>query len=59
VAVNSTPSGAWLLRSWDRFVIPKPRAEVVVHFHDAIDPRQFAGDGRVERLTACLQETFR
>ena len=34
--------GAWVLKSWDAFVIPKPFARVAIHLDDAIRASDFA-----------------
>lgn len=39
VPVAAWASRAWHLRSWDRFMIPKPFARVVVAYTDALRPR--------------------
>jgi lysophospholipid acyltransferase (LPLAT)-like uncharacterized protein len=49
----------WRLRSWDRFVIPKPfarvRVTVGVPFEPRLDGDRLA-DGEVERFVAAMDE---
>jgi len=51
---------AWRLRSWDRFVLPKPFSRVYVAFGTPFVPR-FTGDGladgEVERFVAAMDAT--
>jgi lysophospholipid acyltransferase (LPLAT)-like uncharacterized protein len=43
---------AWRLRSWDRFVIPKPFARLCVFYGDPIEVPANASDGDLERIGA-------
>lgn len=66
VPVASAARSAWRLRSWDRFRVPKPFANVVVAYGDAIDvPPGLEGEAlepwrvRVERALAEHTESVR
>jgi lysophospholipid acyltransferase (LPLAT)-like uncharacterized protein len=58
VPIGVTADRAWRLRSWDRFMIPKPFARVTIAYGDptkvaAPTPRAAAGEGqRFEQLMA-------
>jgi lysophospholipid acyltransferase (LPLAT)-like uncharacterized protein len=49
---------AWRLRSWDRFVIPKPFARLVVTFSDPIHAPADATDERLEELGNHVRATM-
>ena len=59
VPVGAWASSAWRLRSWDRFMVPKPFARVVVAY---AEPTWVEGDGareaaaQVERFAALQRE---
>jgi len=51
--------GAWRLRTWDRFVIPRPFSRVTIVFDELLDvPRRLDEDGFEERRRQ-LEETMR
>lgn len=57
VTLFATATRAWHLGSWDRFMIPKPFAKVVVHFGDAtlVDGETPAdAERQAERFAAML-----
>lgn len=44
--VGALVSRAWIFRSWDRFVVPKPFATITIRYADPIQPAgNRAGDG--------------
>jgi lysophospholipid acyltransferase (LPLAT)-like uncharacterized protein len=50
VPVDASASRAWRLRSWDRFMIPKPFARVTIAYDEPIRvPADTARDGNDER----------
>lgn len=52
VATAACASRAWTLSSWDRFVIPRPGAEVFVAYGDPIEVATDGSAGDVERWQA-------
>ena len=60
VPMSMHASGAWRLRSWDRFAIPKPFTRVWVTVGAPFEPRldgDRLADGEVERFVAAMDET--
>ena len=60
VALAAQASGAWRLRSWDRFMIPKPFARVTIRYSDpqlidAASSRE--AESHAERLGEVLRRT--
>ncbi|MDG5816797.1 lysophospholipid acyltransferase family protein [Chitinispirillales bacterium ANBcel5] len=50
-------SSAWRLKSWDRFMIPKPFSRLTVELSDPIDPLAFSSeDNPEESLRAEIQK---
>jgi lysophospholipid acyltransferase (LPLAT)-like uncharacterized protein len=49
---------AWRLRSWDRFVIPKPFARVVIAYGDPLHMPGDADDAQMEALGAALRSAL-
>ena len=62
VAIHAHAERAWHLRSWDRFVIPKPFTRITVAYSDPVPvsaptPRDAAGQSdRFERIMAATVE---
>jgi hypothetical protein len=46
---------AWRLRSWDRFLIPKPRARVAVRYGAPVRVPDGASDAELERVTEAVR----
>lgn len=60
VAVTARPKRAWKLRSWDRFVIPRPFTTIDVILSEPIDPGQFSESKEpVESLREAIQSSLR
>jgi lysophospholipid acyltransferase (LPLAT)-like uncharacterized protein len=59
IPVVSAAGSAWELRSWDRFILPRPLSRLVVLFGDAIAiPRDMQADGiaaEAERIEAIME----
>ncbi len=49
---------AWRLRSWDRFMIPKPRARVVFTYSEPVKVAPDAGEEKLERMTEWIHTTL-
>ena len=47
---------AWRLKSWDRFMIPKPRARVAVVYQELQRIAPTADDAELERVTARIRD---
>jgi lysophospholipid acyltransferase (LPLAT)-like uncharacterized protein len=57
--VFALPQKTWRLKSWDRFMIPKPFARITVRFGEPLLPSRFAtGENRVERFSEQLQKAM-
>jgi lysophospholipid acyltransferase (LPLAT)-like uncharacterized protein len=57
--VFALPQKTWRLKSWDRFMIPKPFARIIVRFGEPLFPSGFAsGENRVERFSEQLQKAM-
>jgi lysophospholipid acyltransferase (LPLAT)-like uncharacterized protein len=57
--VFALPQKTWRLKSWDRFMIPKPFARITVRFGEPLFPSRFAtGENRVERFSEQLQKAM-
>ena len=53
------PERAWTMRSWDRFLVPKPFSRVVVSWARAIDPPPACADAEsLEAKRAELNEAL-
>jgi lysophospholipid acyltransferase (LPLAT)-like uncharacterized protein len=62
VAAVATASSAWRLKSWDRFMIPRPFARVTVAYSDPIyvaadNARDAATPEEAERMRLILETT--
>lgn len=59
--IGMAASSAWVLSSWDRLVIPKPRSRVVIVVEEAIPVRELGKEqdkaALCARLQRCLFET--
>jgi lysophospholipid acyltransferase (LPLAT)-like uncharacterized protein len=42
--VSVVPDSSWKLRSWDRFLIPKPFTRIEIHIGNPVIPQSFAGN---------------
>lgn len=50
---------AWRLKSWDRFIIPKPFAKISIVLHTPIVPADFRhGENSIARMTAAIQSVL-
>jgi len=49
---------AWRLKSWDRFLIPKPWARVVISYGELLRVPPDADDGQLERVTEQIRENL-
>lgn len=49
---------AWRLDSWDDFVIPRPRARVVISYGDILRVDRNADDEELERVTATMADSL-
>ena len=58
VPIHATCDRAWYLNSWDRFMLPKPFARVVLRFGEMIDLTSGGGDGDFEASRLRLQEAM-
>lgn len=58
VPLGVAVSRAWRLRSWDRFVIPKPFARLVVFYGDPVVIRSDADDAELERTAQGVRTTL-
>jgi hypothetical protein len=57
--VFALPQKSWRLKSWDRFMIPKPFTKITVRIGNPLLPEKFAsGDNRVERFSQELQKAM-
>lgn len=60
VPVAAKASRSWRLRSWDRFVIPKPGARITIMFHQpvvAADADEVRGkEGNIARVRAEIEQ---
>lgn len=62
VPTAASASRAWRLRSWDRFMIPKPFARILVTYGDPLtiaagSARDAAAEEEVERVRLALEHT--
>lgn len=55
VPVACAVDRAWRLRSWDRFVVPKPFARLRVHYGEPVQVPADADDGALEGVAAELR----
>ena len=60
ITVRVSASRSWRLRSWDRFMVPKPFASVTIAYGDPVylsagSPREAAGEG--SRFEALMRDT--
>jgi lysophospholipid acyltransferase (LPLAT)-like uncharacterized protein len=56
VPITFVPSSAWRLRSWDRFIIPKPFSTVTVRYGAPIVIPCDITDADIERFSALIAE---
>jgi lysophospholipid acyltransferase (LPLAT)-like uncharacterized protein len=57
--IRATASSAWRLRSWDRFVVPKPGARIRIHYGNPILPGSMESpDPNVEQLAAAAERAL-
>ena len=49
---------AWRLRSWDRFMIPKPRARMVFTYSEPAKVAPDAGEEELDRVTEWIRTTL-
>lgn len=56
VPVACAVDRAWRLRSWDRFVVPKPFARLCVHYGEPIHVPADADDAALEAVAAGLRQ---
>ncbi len=57
--IRATVSRAWRLRSWDRFVLPKPAARIRIHYGMPILPGGWESpDPNVEGLAAAAERAL-
>jgi lysophospholipid acyltransferase (LPLAT)-like uncharacterized protein len=57
--VFALPQKTWRLKSWDRFMIPKPFTRITVRFGEPVLPSRFAtGKNRVEQFSEQLQKAM-
>jgi len=59
VPLYVTSDRAWYFNSWDRFMLPKPFAEVYLRFGEMVDLTTGQGDAAFERHRLQLQESMR
>jgi hypothetical protein len=57
VGIGVATSAAWRLKSWDRFIIPKPFAKVAVAYSDPLDVPRDSGDvaAHTPRFNAAME----
>lgn len=58
IPVAAAPSRAWVLRSWDRFIVPKPFSRVRVVYGEAVRVERDCGEDELDRIAARLQATL-
>lgn len=59
VPIRASVSRAWRLRSWDRFVLPKPAARIRIHYGSPILPGERESPDRgVEQLAATAERAL-
>ncbi len=51
-------SSAWRMRSWDRFMIPKPFARLRIAYAPAVVVPRHAGRDELDRLSSDVQDTL-
>lgn len=56
VPISAFPDSCWRLKSWDRFVIPKPFSKITVRVAEPIFPQKFTGENKLEQLKNIIQE---
>jgi lysophospholipid acyltransferase (LPLAT)-like uncharacterized protein len=56
IAVKACPHACWRLRSWDRFMIPKPFTRITIRLSPPLHSSSFTNqDRRVESFTESIQ----
>jgi lysophospholipid acyltransferase (LPLAT)-like uncharacterized protein len=59
IPVSVKPENAWRLKSWDRFMIPKPFSRVTIRLGEPLEPGASGIDeAHVDQLTAKLQKAL-
>ena len=59
IPISVVPERAWRLRSWDRFMIPKPFSRVTIRIGAPLEPGAIIADkGAADRLTALIQKAL-
>lgn len=58
IPAGISSSSAWFINSWDRFLIPKPGARVVLIFGAPIYPSEGAGEDWIRDMTRQLEDSI-
>jgi lysophospholipid acyltransferase (LPLAT)-like uncharacterized protein len=59
IPISVVPEHAWRLRSWDRFMIPKPFSRVTIHIGAPLEPGIIiADDNPADHFTALIQKAL-
>ncbi len=57
--VTAIPKSCWRLKSWDKFIIPKPFTDISIRIGDPIFPHDFANAGnKVDLLSQRIQKAL-
>lgn len=56
VPISAFADSYWRLKSWDRFVIPKPFSKITVHVAEPVYPQKITGDNKLEQMKTLIQE---
>ncbi len=54
----AAPMHAWKLRSWDRFLIPKPFSTIVIGWHESITVPAQADAETIERVRLAVEDAL-
>jgi len=59
IPISVLPEHAWQLKSWDRFMIPKPFSRVAIHIGAPLEPGGIIADNNAaDHLTALIQKAL-